>query len=208
MTRNLIVLLLVIGAVYYWQQESSVALELGEIPELGIIYDVKLSIKKPPLQEPVKNAFQPFSTGEYTFTPLARFQAAARVLGTKHYSMDREASLAPVDLALGWGPMAKREVLNAISISQSGRFYYWRTDNFPIPRRDIETNSANMHFIPATPEVGKKLRQIRDNDEIKFKGYLVRVDAADGWRWISSTTRNDTGDGACELVLIDDISLL
>ncbi len=208
MSRNLIALLLVIGAVYYWQQGSNVALDLAEIPELGIVYDEKLSIKKPPIQEPLMNSVRPFTIGEYTFTPLAEFQVAARVLGTKHYSMDREASLAPVDLALGWGPMAKREVLNAISISQSGRFYYWRSDNFPIPGRDIETNSANMHFIPATPEVGKKLRQIRDNDEIKFKGYLVRVDAADGWRWISSTTRNDTGHGACEVILVDDISLL
>jgi len=208
MFRNLVVLLLVIGAVYYWQQGSSVTLALEELPELGVIYDEKLSIKKPPLQKQVKYAVQPFSIGEYTFTPLAGFQVAARVLGTKQYSMDREASLAPVDLALGWGPMAKREVLNAISISQSGRFYYWRTENYPIPRRDIETNSANMHFIPATPEVENKLRQIRDNDEIKFKGYLVRVEAADGWRWTSSTTRNDTGGGACEVILVEDISLL
>jgi hypothetical protein len=65
-----------------------------------------------------------------------------------------------------------------------------------------------MHFIPATPEVENKLRQIRDNDEIKFKGYLVRVEAADGWRWTSSTTRNDTGGGACEVILVEDISLL
>jgi len=111
-------------------------------------------------------------------------------------------------LALGWGPMAQVEILKDILISQNGRFYHWRTDDYPIPRRDIETNSANMHFIPASTAVEEKLRKIRKNDVIKFKGYLVRVEAQDGWRWISSTTRNDTGGGACEVILVEDISLL
>jgi hypothetical protein len=56
--------------------------------------------------------------------------------------------------------------------------------------------------------VEEKLKKIKKNDQIKFKGYLVNVDSQDGWRWNSSTTRNDTGGGACEIVLIDDISLL
>jgi hypothetical protein len=65
-----------------------------------------------------------------------------------------------------------------------------------------------MHFIPASPEVEEKLKKIKKNDQVKFKGYLVKVEAQDGWRWTSSTTRNDTGGGACELVLVEDISLL
>jgi len=132
----------------------------------------------------------------------------ARVLGAKHYSIDREADLAPVDLALGWGPMSQQGVLDALSISQSGRFYYWRTENFPIPRRDIETNSANMHFIPANQDIEKQLKEIDAGDQVKFKGYLVKIDADDGWRWMSSITREDTGGGACELVLVDDITRL
>lgn len=209
MSRNLFILL-VVGFIGFYLHEPppKVVVNIQEIPELGIAYDSKLSIDKPPIQASPGKSIQPFTLGEYTFTPLAEFQVAARVLSTKHYSFDREASLAPVDLVLGWGPMSKTEILKDISISQNGRFYHWRTDDFPIPRRDIETNSANMHFIPASPEVEEKLKKIKKNDLIKFKGYLVKVETQDGWRWTSSTTRNDTGGGACELVLVEDISLL
>lgn len=205
MSRILIILFAIAGLAYYWQTGSSFALDLSKMPGIGLTYDENLSIENPPIQEQASKTFGPFTIGEYRFTPLAEFQAVARVLGAKQYGGGREGSLSPVDLALGWGPMAKREVLDRISISQSGRFYYWRTENFPIPRDQIETHSANMHFIPATPEVEKRLRQIRKNEEVRFKGYLVRIDARDGWSWTSSTTRNDTGRGACELVLIDDI---
>jgi len=209
MARNLFILLLVGLAGYYLHEPpEKVVVNIQEIQELGITYDNRLSIDKPPIQTPLKNSIQPFVIGDYTFTPLAGFQVAARVLSTKQYRYDREASLAPVDLALGWGPMAQVEILKDILISQNGRFYHWRTDDYPIPRRDIETNSANMHFIPASTAVEEKLRKIRKNDVIKFKGYLVRVEAQDGWRWISSTTRNDTGGGACEVILVEDISLL
>jgi hypothetical protein len=31
----------------------------------------------------------------------------------------------------------------------------------------------------------------------------VRVEAADGWSWTSSLTRDDTGPGACEVMWVD-----
>ncbi|MBM2830176.1 MAG: hypothetical protein HW411_966 [Gammaproteobacteria bacterium] len=208
MSKNLIILIFLIIAGYYWHQQKDVAVNLEEIPGLNLTYDDKLSLEEPPIQKKLGSQVQPIRAGGYTITPLASFQAQARVLGAKHYSIDREADLAPVDLALGWGPMAQQEVLDTLSISQSGRFYHWQTDDFPIPRRDIETNSANMHFIPASPAIEKQLKQIDAGDQVKFKGYLVKIDADDGWRWNSSMTRNDTGGGACEVVLIDDITRL
>ena len=35
--------------------------------------------------------------------------------------------------------------------------------------------------------------------------FLVSVRAEDGFIWLSSTTREDSGDGACEVVLAEDI---
>jgi hypothetical protein len=44
--------------------------------------------------------------------------------------------------------------------------------------------------------------------EVRFKGYLLTVQADDGWRWRSSMTRTDQGAGACEVVLVDALELL
>lgn len=143
----------------------------------------------------------------HRIVPLEKFDFAARVLGTEHYSFDREAKLAPVDLALGWGPMARSEVLEKISISQSGRFYFWRVEEFPIPQRDIETHSANMHMVPASAAVERTLKSIKPGQSVSFSGYLIEARAPDGWHWRSSLSREDTGAGACELVWVERISV-
>ena len=149
---------------------------------------------------------RPWDAYGYRIVPLEKFDFQARVLKTEHYSMDRGAELAPVDLALGWGPMADEEVLAKVRISQSNRFYYWHVNQFPIPRRDIEINSANMHMVPASAEVERALKTIKPGQSVSFSGYLIEARASDGWRWRSSQTREDTGAGACELVWVERIA--
>ena len=144
---------------------------------------------------------------DYAITPLQSFEIEARVLSTEQYTFGREADLAPVDLALGWGQMSDEAVLSKIDISQSNRFYYWHVDAFPIPREQIESNSANMHMIPATSAIEKTLKSIRAGQIVKLSGYLVEVKAQDGWHWRSSLSRTDTGNGACELVYVKVLSV-
>jgi hypothetical protein len=140
-------------------------------------------------------------------TALASFTLTARVLGVEHYYLDRGSDLVPVDLALGWGPMSDSGILSRISISQSGRFYYWHVNEFPISRRDIEVHSANMHLIPATSAVEKEIKRVQVGSIVRIDGYLVEARAGDGWRWVSSLTREDTGAGACELIWVEKIEV-
>jgi len=143
--------------------------------------------------------------GNITLVTRARFELTARVLSREDYRFDAGASLAPVDLALGWGRMSDSDVLSKIEISQGNRFYHWHVDAFPIPRREIETSSANMHMIPADNLVRHELDQVRPGEIIHLEGFLVDASRADGWYWHTSMTREDTGDGACELVYVESI---
>ena len=160
-------------------------------------------------QQPVQSSSkqQGFTHNGYHITPLEDFSIEARVLAVKNYSFGREADLSPVDLALGWGAMSDEAVLSKISISQSNHFYYWRVDAFPIPRREIEMQSANMHMIPATSQIEKILKAVKPGQVVKLTGYLIEAKADDGWRWKSSLTRNDTGAGACEIIFIKSLSV-
>ena len=142
---------------------------------------------------------------DYVVQPMARFAVEARVLSAKRYRRGREADLAPVDLALGWGPMSDQAVLDQLDISQARRFYFWEARRLPIPKRDISRHSANMHLIPATETVREALLKVRPGELVRFSGYLVHVRASDGWRWRSSLTRDDVGGGACELVWVEEL---
>lgn len=145
---------------------------------------------------------------EYIITPLADFYIKAKVLSRENYYIGRESDLSPIDLALGWGPMSDETVLEKIEISQSSRWYSWRTKVLSIPRREIEVHSANMHMIPANDEVKATLKKIGNGRLVEITGKLVRVDKDDGWSWVSSLTRTDTGSHSCELVYVEEVSLL
>ena len=144
----------------------------------------------------------------YSIEAQQPYEMQARVLGRKDYTTGREADLSPVDLALGWGPMADLPTIAQIDINQRNRFYFWRVEQFPIPRRDIEHHSANVHIIPANPQVARALEQIALHDEVELRGQLVNVRADDGWRWRSSLTFQDTGKGACELLWLESVELI
>lgn len=154
-----------------------------------------------PLQSPVPPGLAPFRLAAATLEPLAGFSVEARVLSREDYHWGREARLSPTDLALGWGPMASPALAGRLSIAQSGRWYRyaWRGAP-PLPPRDIARSSANMHLIPADAEVARALGRIGAGDRVRIDGWLVEARSGDGWRWRSSLSREDTGNGACELV--------
>ena len=146
--------------------------------------------------------------GDTALATRAHFDITARVLSRKDYSWGDGADLVPVDLALGWGRMSDSSVLANIDISQSGRFYHWRVKAFPIPQREIETSSANMHMIPADADVKDQLEKVRAGQVIRIDGFLVDASRPGGWHWKTSMTRNDTGAGACELIYVESLSVV
>ena len=104
--------------------------------------------------------------GRWTLTPRARYDITARILGREDYRFDPIADLAPLDLALGWGPMSDNRVLKAFKVSQGARFYSWRpvTESLPIEMGEVTRSSANTHVIPANAAVAAKLDRLRRGD--------------------------------------------
>jgi hypothetical protein len=150
---------------------------------------------------------QSWDVNGYKISALAAFSMKARVLSTERYHFDREADLVPEDVAFGWGQMSDRRILEQMDIGQSGRWYHWSCKEFPISQRNIEVHSANMHLIPADAEVKHTILGLRPGQVVSLDGFLVRADSTDGWHWISSLTREDTGAGACELVYVQRLAV-
>ena len=162
-----------------------------------------------PVQQ-IANGVSGWQVGEYEVTPLASYEVTARILSKKPYQQQdgREGELSPIDLALGWGPMADAAVLTSMNISQKDRWYFVRWRNAPISKTEVIQNSANTHMIAANPEIAGQLLALEPDQVVRFRGYLVQATAEDGWSWKSSTTRSDTGDGSCELFWVEAIEVV
>ena len=159
-------------------------------------------------QQALINHGKPIILKSYTLTPIASFTIRARVLSVEYYTSGRDAELSPVDFAVGWGSMSDSAVIDKISISQDGRWYYINYDGPPPIRNDLMiTHSHNVHIIPANDEIEKILMDVRKNNIIDMQGYLVSVTGADNFQWVSSLTLDRQGPHTCKLMLLEKIKI-
>ncbi|MDR3685068.1 MAG: hypothetical protein P4L11_15170, partial [Geothrix sp.] len=68
---------------------------------------------------------------------------------------------------------------------------------------EVVSHSANMHLIPSSESVARRLLSVKPGQLVELRGQLIRADGKDGWRWVSSLSRTDTGDGSCEVVWVE-----
>jgi hypothetical protein len=173
-----------------------------------ITYPPGVLIDSDPVQIPAGKAEQIIKHGDYQLTPLAHFSFDARILHRKAYPYDQSAKLAPVDLALGWRAMSDQAVLDKLKISQSMRFYWYEYRTPPIPKDQIISHSTNLHVIPATSAIASFCKSLRQGELVHFEGELVEATGPKIGTWRSSLSRTDTGNGACELMLVEVCSKL
>ena len=147
--------------------------------------------------------------GRWRLTPRARYEITARVLGRERYAHDSLAALVPVDLALGWGPMSDDRVLGSLRVEQSVRYYtvHWGPEP-PLPPAEILRHSANLHAIPASAALARRLDGLRVGQIVQLSGELVDG-VGDNGAWIrTSLTREDSGPGACEVMLVESVAVM
>ena len=159
-----------------------------------------------PLQRELADA-APLQHQEYELTPRAAFEFEARVLSAERYRRDGGAGLAPVDLALGWGPMSDSAMLARFKVTQGARFYTLYPEDEAVDLALALRHSANMHLIPASESVRRTLESARAGQVVSLRGQLVDAARPDGFTWRTSLTREDTGAGACELVYVESAAL-
>jgi hypothetical protein len=174
-----------------------------------ITYPAGILIASDPQQVAATGETAPIEYHGFHLKPLAHFALDARVLHQKVYRYDRQAALVPVDLALGWGPMSDQRVFNELNITQSMRFYWYEYKlTPPIPPEQIVSHSTNLHVIPSTTEIASRCKSLRVGSLVHLSGDLVEASGPGIADWRSSLSRTDTGNGACELMWVRELSVL
>ncbi len=145
-------------------------------------------------------------------TFLYSYSVDALVVHTKDYSGSGIGDkLSPLDLGLAWGDVAATNKSVDYHWSQSGRWIYWHVDSYADiavvgSTENVNRQCSNNHIIPASSSVKDTVEKIRRGDRVRLEGYLVNIDAVnpDGawFEWHTSTSREDTGDGACEVFYV------
>lgn len=209
MIRRLIVLCVVtllIGAGVYWfVQKNGVRGAVAGIPD--------------PVQEKTTGGTTKKVGGyDVDITYKYTYEIEALVVHTESYSgSSLPDKLSPLDAALAWGKVAEYNKKIDFNWSQSRRWYFWEVDDASVlapvgGMTYVNRHSANTHLLPSSSSVKDKVEKIRRGDHIRLKGYLVDVDArksnGETYWWHSSVSREDTGDGACEVMYVTSVEWL
>jgi len=169
-------------------------------------------IKHPPgvlvAAAPMQQAMPAKAIGQvegWNLIALAKYHLRGRVLGTKRYHNGPQSVLVPMDVAVGWNRMSDQAVLDQFSITMGNRFFFYEWESAPaIPPDEIKCSAANNHVIAANDKVASVIRGLRVGQIVTLEGYLVNATNPEGRWWNSSLTRDDSGNGACELIFVKE----
>lgn len=173
-----------------------------------------VSLEREPVQEPIEPPERVTVTrGGRTFVieKLYRYEHSGEVLSATAYDLAWTNDFFDVDVGTIWGPT--REALKQrFTFQQMGRFLFWRTETEPTQeeRLEVTRHIANNHLIPAegSAHLSRAVRFVREGDVVRIKGALVRIlDEGGVVLASSSVVRDDTGDGACEIVWVDELQI-
>ncbi|CAN5210507.1 hypothetical protein BH09PSE6_BH09PSE6_11980 [soil metagenome] len=177
------------------------------------------SVLAEPSQTPTRTA--PFSTEvdgvEYQVKPVFDYEIDGLVV-SEHDSAsffdiihaDWNDRINVVDLCVIWGANAADGAYEKMEFS-SGQFVcYYRTNDRDAAQPQYFRALSNNHLLTDDPRVAKRLRTVRVGDQIRLRGQLVEYSHDHGFAFHrgTSTTRDDTGDGACETIFVRDVTLL
>ncbi|NLN34658.1 MAG: hypothetical protein GX157_01465 [Candidatus Cloacimonetes bacterium] len=146
----------------------------------------------------------------YTLHPKARYRLNGRIVCYKRYYKGYFHLLSPWDYASLWGDIDR--YLPYLKFDQIFRFCLFKTKHpEKVDIAYIERHMANNHLIPATQNIRRAMGKVKKSDLVRIEGFLVNVTGVDAKNrvinWKTSTTREDTGNGACEIIYVSKLRL-
>jgi hypothetical protein len=111
------------------------------------------------------------------------------------------------DLGVVWGFNALGGVYRDIRFSNSDFTLEFQIDSDEVLNRFRLDQVSNNHLLAGKSEVEETLRKIGKGDQILLRGVLCEYSHQGGRRG-TSLTRTDHGNGACETMYVDSVSIL
>ena len=147
---------------------------------------------------------------------IASVNVSGRVpIAQKNFEHDFTNKLAPVNVVLTWGELARNKNYKLVDWSTTGeRSYQYYISGEAMQENSqlknlVNDNSTQCILIPANKEIKSLLKMINTDDYIRMEGYVVNVDCQKkngGWfRWRSGYDSSGFAKGKSKILLVNKI---
>ena len=175
------------------------------------------SIEHEPRQTPTSRA--PFSIEwrgvQYRVEPVYEYELTGMIVSYRHHDpetsrMHRRANdhLNMADLCVVWGDTAQSPYLDRLKFWNGIFTCNVQTSDRAAWESFDMTELSNNHLLSADQDIRERVQDVRIGDQIYVRGVLASYGSGGGSKRGTSTTRTDTGDGACETIFIDEFEIV
>lgn len=151
---------------------------------------------------------------EYLVQPEYDYDLTGMIVSYRHHDgnsrmhMQANDHLNMLDVCVVWGDNASNPLIHELD--------FWNG----IFTCNVKTNSreawelfdmfklSNNHLISDDDVIRDEVKRIKIGDQIRVRGYLASYSNEGGGRRGTSTTRLDTGDGACETLFVERFDIM
>jgi|GEM_PF-654446 len=186
----------------------------GELPYASAIREELL---EEPVQSPIDE--QPFefeyAAKKYVVEPIAEYQIAGLVtthnaVGTIFDAYHEADAVDIKDLCIIWGDNLTSNNFRSLKYTSETWTCVVESTSMKVWREFNPAQLSNNHLIAASSTVRDRIHSVRIGDQVQMRGMLINYHpvGSPDMRRSTSTVRTDKGDGACEVFLVQDISIL
>jgi len=149
----------------------------------------------------------------YRIEPLHSYELYGLVVSMRLHDGDHmlhrvwNDHLNVADVCVVWGSNARDLDLNAFDFYNGQFTCFFETRDADAWRRFDRTAISNNHLISDDAYLRTVIEDLEVGDQIRLEGWLARY-SHDGFERGTSTTRTDTGNGACETIYVRSLELL
>ncbi len=151
---------------------------------------------------------------EYLVDPEYEYELHGLVVSYRHHEgnsrMHRQANdhLNMLDVCVVWGDNATNTLIHQLDFWNGIFTCNVQTSNQEAWDSFDMYQLSNNHLISDDDFIRDQVRGIRVGDQIRVRGYLANYSNGGGGKRGTSTTRLDTGDGACETLYVERFDIM
>ena len=155
----------------------------------------------------------PYQGIDYLIKPEYEYEIFGMIVSYRHHDgesrMHRRAGdhLNMLDVCVIWGDNTANRRLHEIDFWNGIFTCNVRTRDQAAWDAFDMTQLSNNHLISDDESIRDRVGGIRIGDQIRVKGWLSSYTGPGGTRG-TSTTRTDTGDGACETIYVNEFEIV
>jgi len=145
---------------------------------------------------------------EYLVEPEYEYDLYGMIVSYRHHDgnsrMHLQASdhLNMLDVCVVWGDNASNPLIHKLDFWNGIFTCNVKTGNQEAWKSFDMFKLSNNHLISDDDFIRDQVKEIRIGDQIRVRGYLASYSNEGGGKRGTSTTRLDTGDGACETLYV------